>query len=60
MNQILEYAIGRARHPSAWAGLAALGVLVGVSPEKVNLLVQVGTYVAGVAAVFLPSPNTPK
>lgn len=60
MNQLLLYALNRAKHPSAWAGLAALGVLVGFTPEKVNLAVEVGTYVAGLAAVFVPSPNTPK
>lgn len=60
MNKLFAYALNRAKHPSAWAGLAALGILVGVAPEKVNLVVEVGTYVAGLAAVFVPSPNAPK
>lgn len=39
--------------PSTWAGLAALGVLVGMTVEQVQALAHAGAAVAGVMAVVL-------
>lgn len=44
----------RLREPSSWAGLAALGVLFGMSAEQVQSLAGAGVAVAGALAVFLP------
>jgi len=44
----------RVKEPSTWAGLAALGMLFGVDPAKVDALHQAGIAVAGLAAIFLP------
>lgn len=44
----------RLREPSTWAGLGVLAVLAGLPPGTWDIIVQVGTGVAGLAAVLLP------
>ena len=46
--------IKRLREPSSWAGLAALGVLFGMTAEQVQSLAGAGVAIAGALAVFLP------
>lgn len=46
--------LARLREPSTMAGLAALGVVLGMPPDTVNVVVQAVAAVAGVLAVFLP------
>lgn len=50
MNKFLT----RIKEPSTWAGLAALGMLLGADPVKVDAVHQAGIALAGLAAVFLP------
>ena len=44
----------RLKEPSTWAGIAALGVLVGLPTGTVEALGQVVGGVAALAAIFLP------
>jgi len=44
----------RVKEPSTWAGLAALGLILGADPVKVDALQQAGVAVAGLVAIFLP------
>jgi hypothetical protein len=44
----------RVKEPSSWAGAAALAVLVGVDPSKINEAVHVLGAVAGAVAILLP------
>jgi hypothetical protein len=50
MNKYVQ----RLKEPSTWAGLAALGVLLGGDPVKADAVQQVGVALAGLLAVFLP------
>lgn len=50
----MEKYVQRSKEPSTWAGLAALGVLLGGDPEKADAVQQVGVALAGLLAVFLP------
>ena len=49
-NHLLQ----RFREPSTWAGLAALGLLCGIDPGKVDAVAQAGAAIAAAAAVLLP------
>lgn len=55
-----SYFLNRLREPSTMAGLAALGMLFGVDPEKVQTVAGAATAVVAAAAVFLPDPAKPK
>lgn len=48
----------RFKEPSSWAGIAALLSLVAplakIPADSVPMLIQVGTGVAGLVAIFLP------
>lgn len=46
-------AIERLKEPSTWAGLGLLASLVGVPPGTLELVTQVATGIAGLAAIFL-------
>jgi hypothetical protein len=46
--------VERLREPSTWAGLAALGVMLGGDPVKADLVQHAGVALAGLLAVFLP------
>lgn len=46
--------LSRLQEPSSWAGLAALGALVGLSPDVLSLTGQVVMGVAGLLAIVLP------
>ena len=49
----MDYFLKRIREPSTWAGLSALGLLVGLPPGSVELAGQVVMGVGGLAAIFL-------
>jgi hypothetical protein len=46
--------IKRLKEPSTWAGLAALGVLLGGDPAKADAVQTLGVALAGLIAVFMP------
>lgn len=46
--------LARLREPSTWAGLSALGLVFGLPPGTMDLIVQVGIGAAGLAGVLLP------
>lgn len=46
--------LNRLREPSTWAGLSALGLLLGVPPGTFDAAGQLVAGVAGLAAIFLP------
>lgn len=46
--------ISRLREPSTWAGLSALGLIVGLPAGTLDALGQVLGAVAAVAAIVLP------
>lgn len=46
--------VQRLKEPSTWAGMAALGVLLGGDPVKADAIQQAGVALAGLLAVFLP------
>lgn len=50
----MDIFLKRLREPSTWAGIAALGALVGLPAETVGLVGQVVMGAAGLAAVLLP------
>jgi hypothetical protein len=45
--------LNRFKQPSTWAAISALGVLFGLPPGTVDLAVQIGVGVAGLAGVVL-------
>jgi len=45
--------VRRLSEPSTWAGLAALGVLVGATVEQVQAVAHAGAAVSGVLAVLI-------
>lgn len=47
----------RLKEPSTWAGLSALGLLVGLPAGTIDALGQVVGGVAALAAIFLPEKN---
>ena len=51
----------RMREPSSWAGIAAILTLAAphlhLTAEAIDLLVQAGTGVAGLIAIFMPEQN---
>ena len=49
----MKFIINRLKEPSTWAGLSALGVLVGIPPGTLDLVVQVGVGLSGLAAIVL-------
>lgn len=44
----------RLREPSTWAGIAALGLLIGLPPGTVEAVGQIVGGVAALGAIFLP------
>ncbi len=46
--------IQRLREPSTWAGLSALGLVLGLPPGTIDAIGQLVGGLAAVAAVFLP------
>ncbi len=46
--------IKRIREPSTWAGIAALGLLIGLPPGTVEAVGQIVGGVAALGAIFLP------
>lgn len=50
MNKFIK----RIKEPSTWAGLAALGLILGADPVKVDAVQQAGVALAGLVAVLLP------
>jgi hypothetical protein len=46
--------LSRLREPSTWAGLSALGLLLGLPPGTFDAIGQLVAGVAGLAAIFLP------
>ena len=44
----------RLREPSTWAGIAALGLLIGLPPGTVEAAGQIIGGVAALGAIFLP------
>lgn len=46
--------LNRLREPSTWAGLSALGLLLGVPPGTFDAVGQLVAGAAGLAAIFLP------
>ena len=53
-NQYLEHLKNRAKEPSTYAGIGALGVLLKVSELAALGVPEVALAAAGVAAIFLP------
>lgn len=51
--------IHRLREPSTWAGLSALGLIVGLPVGTLDALGQVLGAVAAVAAIVLPETKAP-
>lgn len=49
----MKFIINRLKEPSTWAGVSALGVLVGVPPGTLDLVAQVGVGLAGLLAIAL-------
>lgn len=47
-------ALQRLREPSTWAGLSALGLLVGLPPGSIDAIGQIVGGVAALVAIFLP------
>lgn len=58
MNKTLAYFFKRLREPSTMAGLSVLGALAGLPPGTVDLAVQVGAGLAGLAAVLMPEAKS--
>ncbi len=50
-HQILQ----RLREPSTWAGLSALGLVLGLPPGTIDAIGQLVGGLAAVAAIFLPA-----
>lgn len=46
--------LARLREPSTWAGISALGLIVGLPPGTVEVAGQVVGAVAAVGAILLP------
>ncbi len=46
--------LNRLREPSTWAGLSALGLLIGVPPGTFDAAGQIIAGLSGLAAIFLP------
>ncbi len=51
MKQLI---LQRLREPSTWAGLSALGLVLGLPPGTIDAIGQLVGGLAAVAAVFLP------
>lgn len=49
----MKYLISRFREPSTWAAISALGVVFGLPPGTVDIVVQVGVALTGVLGVVL-------
>lgn len=49
----MQFIINRLKEPSTWAGVSALGVLVGIPPGTLDLIAQVGIGAAGLLAIAL-------
>jgi hypothetical protein len=54
MNKLGKFLKDRLKEKSTWSGLAVLGLLVGVDPVKVDMVVQVGAAILGAGCVVLP------
>lgn len=52
--------LNRLKQPSTWAGLSALGLLFGLPPGTIDLAVQIGVGVAGLAGVVLDEKGAAK
>lgn len=48
----------RFREPSSWAGIATVMVLLGLTTELAEALVQAGAGIAAVLAILLSEPGT--
>ncbi len=46
--------IQRLREPSTWAGLSALGLVLGLPPGTIDAIGQLVGGLAAVAAIFMP------
>ena len=49
----MSYLIERFKEPSSWAGISAVALAFGVSAGEVNVIVQAGAALAGLASFFL-------
>ena len=49
----MKFIINRLKEPSTWAGVSALGVLVGIPPGTLDLVAQVGIGLSGLLAIAL-------
>lgn len=50
---MITWFLDRLKEPSSWAGLSALALAVGLSPEQGAAIAQAGAAIAGLVAVFL-------
>ena len=56
---ILNWLISRLKEPSTWAGLAALGMALGLTQDGYEAISGLGMAAAGALAVFLRErPNS--
>ncbi len=51
--------IDRLKEPSTWAGLSALGIVFGLPPGTIDLVVQVVVGVTGLASIALGEKKAP-
>lgn len=50
----MQKTLKRLREPSTWAGLSALGLIVGLPPGSIDAIGQIIGGVAALAAIFMP------
>lgn len=49
----MNFIISRFKEPSTWAGLSAIALALGMNPEHIGAVSQVGVSVFGAVAVFM-------
>jgi hypothetical protein len=50
----MKYLLNRLKEPTTWAGVSALGLLFGIPPGTVEVVVQAVVAVSAAAAVLMP------
>ena len=57
MNSVVCGALNRVKEPSAWAGLAGLAVVLGVSSKQWSMISNAVSAVAAAIAIFVSETN---